>query len=125
MSPQWWGFISFTYIIITILGAIFDSAFATSLTPVDQLMQFKVFNMREFKVLFADLVVPLPTLSLVTNVARIATWDFAFFRQGDLLNIVRLIVLIPLGTVLSILFATQIGPVLMQVIATARGLFGR
>lgn len=130
MGAPLWGMLFFTYVILTVLGAVFDMAYSDKLTPVEQLMQFKLFSSTDVNLGFFHQNLPVPNLKMVEDVASIAVWNFSFFGN-DLwgLNLVRLIVLVPLGGMLAIMFATQVGPVLISAAATAggllKGLFGK
>lgn len=123
MGVSFWMWLGFLYVIFTLVGGFVDEATAhtASSTALNQVLQFKVFSMKEFDVLFFDFSAPVPNGSFFTDFALLMLWDFSFFR-GDL-NIVRWIVLAPITMGVTYILVTQVTPVLMNVIATARGLF--
>ena len=123
MGVSWWMWLGFLYVIFTITGGFIDEAtqHTASATALNQVLQFKVFTMKEFDVLFFDFSAPVPNVSFFTDFASLMLWDFSFFR-GDL-NLVRWIVLAPITFGTTYILVTQVTPVLMNVLATARGLF--
>ena len=123
MGVQWWSFVAYVWILLTILGGLLDQAMADpqELAAVNNIIQLRIFSMKEFDILFAEFTAPIVNASFFTDLARLLTWDFAFL-YGDF-NIMRWIVWLPLTAGMSFVAVTQIGPVIIQAIATARGLF--
>ena len=121
-----WMWLSFIYISLSLLFGIGDfatSAIIGNVTAIESLMQFKVMTVRDFNFLFWSGSVPIPNTSFFNQLSTMLTWDYNMF-QGDL-NIVRWIVLGPLGVAFSLMVLLQVGPLFLQFLATMRQLIPR
>ena len=120
MSLAQWLWIYMVYIILTLLFSIGDLAFgSTEQSALNELAQFNIFEMKEFGVLFMKLSAPIPNLSYFTNIVSILFWDFPFF-SGDM-NAIRWILFVPLSLAMVGVIIVSIGPIFINLIATARG----
>ena len=121
MSIQLWAYIAFIFVILTILFGFAELNLASpdQIGDLNDVIHVKVFEMREFDVMFVEFQAPVPNLDFFTGLGKLLTWDYSFF-EGDL-NIIRWIVFMPLTAAMSFLLIVQVGPVFISVIATARG----
>lgn len=116
-----WMWLAFIFIALTILFGVGDfalSAITGDMSSIEDLMQFKVMEMREFQILFIDIRVPMPNTGFFAQLAKMMTWDYNMF-QGDM-NIVRWIVLGPISVAFGVIVLVNIGPIFLQAAALVR-----
>ena len=125
MGVQWWGFIMFVWVALTIIAGFLESSLVTTtdssdLGTIEQVIQLKVFRLTDFSLGGFDMQAPIPNGAFWGSIAALATWDYRFF-SGDM-NIVRWIVWVPLTGATMFIAITRIGPVVLESISTVRRL---
>lgn len=119
MGVNWLSYITFVWVMITILGSVLDQAFGSAAeSALEAVLQFNLFDFKEIDVFFANIKVPLPNLDYLANLASLVLWDWSFLA-GDY-ALVRWIVYLPLTGGMIFLLVTSIGPSLMAVVVQAR-----
>ena len=122
MGIQLWAFMAFVWVTMGLLGGVLEEAVVTTAeqTALSQVIQLKVFTLRDFDVLFFDFKAPVINTQFFGSLATLLTWNFTYL-YGDM-NIVRWLIWIPLTAATSVVAVVQVGPVILNAIATARGL---
>ncbi len=125
---QFWAYIFGIWTVLTFLQAVLAQAFmdckvvadvtATEQCALNTVLQFNVFNTTE---IFGAFSIPTPNLSFFPAVARLLIWDFDLFTGAY--GWVRWGLLLPLGGALGFGLVRDVGPVLLDAIATARNFF--
>ncbi len=116
---QFWAYIFGVWMILTLLQAVLAQAFtSTEYGALNNVLQFNVFSTAE---IFGTFTVPTLNTAFFTDLGKLLLWDFDLFT-GDF-QWVRWMLLLPLGGALGFVMVRDIGPVILEAIATARNIF--
>ena len=116
---RWWMWLFFSYGCLTIIFGILDgvSTDPDQVALLSRLSQFNVLTTVEF----FSVTIPMPNASFFTDMARLFLWDFPHVFYGDWM-VFRWLVLGCVGFGASIVFVTDIGPVLLNALFGLRNL---
>ena len=107
------------WMILTVLQGVLAQAFVSDeYTALNNVLQFNVFSTWE---LFGKFAIPTFNPQFFVDLAKLLLWDFDLFT-GDF-QWVRWGLLLPLGGAIGFVMVRDVGPVLLQAIATARNFF--
>ncbi len=121
---RFWMFITSVFLILTIMGGVFDESIVDlddDDTALNKVMQLTVFSFKGFEIGGIPIKAPVPNTSFFAAATSLGTWNFNFF-EGDL-NIVRWMLWLPLTAGVIFTSVVTIGPVAIQAAGTLRNMF--
>jgi len=114
-----WAYMFGIWTVLTTLQVVLTQAFAsTEYSALNNVLQFHVFTTWE---LFGTFTLPSVNTSFFTDLASLLIWDFDLFT-GEF-QWVRWVLLLPMSGALGFGLIRDVGPVLLEAIATARNFF--
>jgi|TARA_Y100001963_G_scaffold145282_1_gene218647 hypothetical protein len=125
MGSNLWMYVTFLWVTTTLLGGILEmqySSTAENQSAINQLIQLKVFEFKELKVLMITIPAPLPNTEFFSGLTQLLTWDFEFLKGNY--NIFRWFWLV-ITAGMSFVLVTRVGPVILEVVATLRSFLPR
>ena len=123
MGVPFWGWALFFWIVIAILGGIYDGQIVDPAgeSSLNDVLQMRIFRTSQVGAFGADFTMPLPNMSFFTAIANLASLNSGIFAGN--LNMARWFLLAVFAGPVMYILIRDVLPTILNSISTLRGLF--